>query len=55
MRIAWPVASLGYRLQKTASLSGAWSDAGVTVTVEGNERAVYAPTTAGAQFFRLVK
>jgi hypothetical protein len=55
MRIAWPVASLGYRLQKTASLSGAWSDAGLTVTVEGNERAVYAPTTAGAQFFRLVK
>ena len=55
LRIAWPVASFGYRLQTSASLTGAWSDAGLTVTVEGNERAVYAPTTAGAQFFRLVK
>jgi hypothetical protein len=55
LRIAWPVASLGYRLQKSASLTGAWSDAGLTVTVEGNEQAVYAPTVASAQFFRLVK
>jgi hypothetical protein len=55
LRIAWPVASFGYRLLTSASLTGAWSDAGLVVTVEGNERAAYAPVAAGAQFFRLVK
>jgi hypothetical protein len=55
LRIAWPVASFGYRLQTAASPTGAWSDAGLVVTVEGIERAAYAPVTARAQFFRLVK
>jgi hypothetical protein len=36
-------------------LGGPWSDAGWVVSVEGNERAAYAPVTASAQFFRLVK
>jgi hypothetical protein len=55
LRIAWPVATFGYRLQTSASVPGAWSDAGLTVAVEGNERAAYAPVAASAQFFRLVK
>jgi hypothetical protein len=55
LRIAWPVATFGYRLQTSASLTGAWSDAGLIVSVEGNERAAYAPVVASAQFFRLVK
>jgi hypothetical protein len=55
LRIAWPVASFGYRLQTAASPTGAWSDAGLTVTVEGTERAAYAPVAARAQFFRLVR
>jgi hypothetical protein len=55
LRIAWPVASFGYRLQTSASVPGAWSDAGLTVAVEGNERAAYAPVAASARFFRLVK
>ena len=55
LRIAWPVASFGYRLQTSASVPGAWSDAGLTVAVEGNERAAYAPVAPSAQFFRLVK
>jgi hypothetical protein len=55
LRIAWPVETFGYRLQTSASLTGAWSDAALTVAVEGNERAAYAPVAASAQFFRLVK
>jgi hypothetical protein len=55
LRIAWPVASFGYRLQTSASVPGAWSDAGLTVAVEGNERAAYAPVAPSARFFRLVK
>ena len=55
LRIAWPVANFGYRLQTSASPTGAWSDAGLAVTVEGSERAAYAPVAARAQFFRLVK
>jgi Concanavalin A-like lectin/glucanases superfamily len=55
LRIAWPAASFGYRLQKLANLGGTWSDAGLTVTVEGNERAAYAPVVGSVQFFRLVK
>jgi hypothetical protein len=55
LRISWPVASFGYRLQTSASLTGVWSDAGLTVTVEGNDRVAYAPVSARAQFFRLVK
>jgi hypothetical protein len=55
LRISWPIETFGYRLQTSASLTGPWSDAGLVVTVEGNERAAYAPVAAGAQFFRLVK
>jgi hypothetical protein len=55
LRLAWPVANYGYRLQQSGSLGGPWSDAGLVVGVEGSERAAYVPVTAGAQFFRLVK
>jgi hypothetical protein len=55
MRISWPVSTYGYALQTSASLAGSWSDAGLPVGVEGNERVAYAPVSASAQFFRLVK
>jgi hypothetical protein len=55
LRIAWPVTTYGYSLQKSASLISGWSDAGLTVTVEGNERVAYASVSARAQFFRLVQ
>ncbi|MCX6927712.1 MAG: LamG domain-containing protein [Verrucomicrobia bacterium] len=55
LRIAWPVESFGYRLLTAASPTGPWSDAGLTVAVEGNERAAYAPVASSARFFRLVK
>jgi Concanavalin A-like lectin/glucanases superfamily len=55
LRLSWPAASLGYRLQKTSSLAGTWNDAGLTVAVEGIEDAVYPPLSANGQFFRLVK
>ena len=55
LRIAWPIASYGYRLQTSASLSGPWSDAGLVVAVEGSESAAYTPVSSSARFFRLVK
>jgi hypothetical protein len=55
LHLAWPIANYGYKLQQSGSLSGPWSDAGLIVAVEGNERAAYAPVAASAQFFRLVK
>jgi hypothetical protein len=55
LRIAWPIASYGYRLQTSASLSGPWSDAGLVVAVEGSESAAYTPVSSSASFFRLVK
>jgi len=55
LRLAWPIANYGYKLQQSASLRGGWTDSGLPVAVEGNERAAYAPATGSAQFFRLVK
>jgi hypothetical protein len=55
LRLAWPAASTGFKLQKTTGLPNAWSDSGLTVTVEGSENAAYATLTGTAQFFRLVK
>jgi hypothetical protein len=55
LRISWPANSYGNSLQKTSSLVSGWSDAGLTLTVEGNERVASVLASARAQFFRLVK
>jgi hypothetical protein len=55
LRISWPLPSYGYKLQKSASLTGGWTDAALNLAVEGNDRVAYAPIAASVQFYRLVK
>ena len=55
LRLAWPLGSYGFSLQKSPGVLGGWSDAGLSVVVEGNENAAYAPISETAQYFRLVK
>ena len=56
LRVAWPTSFVGYTLQQSSSPTTGWAATGLTVTVEGNENAVYAPTTTtGSQYFRLIK
>jgi hypothetical protein len=55
LRISWPTDSFGHQLQTSPSPTGAWTNAALTVAVEGTERAAYAPVAASAQFFRLAK
>jgi hypothetical protein len=55
VRLAWPTTFTGYSIVKSSSLSGGWTAAGLTVTVEGSENAAYAPTAGVPQYFRLKK
>ena len=44
-----------YTLQKSATLPSGWGAAGLTVVTEGSESVAYAPASASAQFYRLMK
>ena len=55
LRLSWPLGSYGFSLQTSSSLRGGWADAGLSVAVEGNENATYAPVSGSARYFRLVK
>ena len=55
VRISWPTSFAGYSVQQSSTVSGGWAVSSLTVTVEGSENVVYAPTTTGTQFFQLKK
>ncbi|MGC3959764.1 MAG: LamG domain-containing protein [Verrucomicrobiota bacterium] len=55
VRLSWPTTAVGFSLQKSVSVNGGWTDAGLTSSVEGSENAAYTSTTNNAQFYRLVK
>jgi hypothetical protein len=55
LRLAWPLGSYGFFLQKSSDVRGGWTDAGLSVAVEGNENAAYSPISESAQVFRRVR
>ncbi len=55
VRLAWPTSALGWMLETSTSLlPGSWTDSTATITVEGEENAVYEPIS-GKRFYRLYK
>jgi hypothetical protein len=54
VRLSWPTAANGYTLQSSGSVNGGYTNAGLTVTVEGDDNVSYAPRSESAQFFRLI-
>jgi sugar lactone lactonase YvrE len=55
MRISWPTWAIGYALQRSTSVTGGYSNPGLTVTTEGSENAAYDTVGTGARFYRLIK
>jgi hypothetical protein len=55
VRISWPTAYAGYTLQSEPSLSGPWSNAGLTVNVVGSEFVAFDTIGALPKFYRLFK
>ncbi len=55
VRLSWPASATGFSLQSTTTLPVGWADAGLAVSVEGSENAVYAPLSGAEKFYRLVK
>ncbi|GEM_PF-3312498 len=53
VRIAWPSACIGYTLERHSAPQAGWSDAGLTVKVEGAENAAYERPDGDTQFYRL--
>lgn len=55
VRLSWPVAAAGFRLQETGSIPGGWMNSGVAVTVEGSLNVARPVIGAGARFYRLTQ
>jgi hypothetical protein len=54
VRLSWPSDAAGFNVERTSSLPGGWTAAGLTVTVEGDENVAY-DSISGARYYRLVK
>jgi subtilisin-like proprotein convertase family protein len=55
VRLSWPTAYIGYTLQSSPSLFGPWTNAGLAVTVVGNEFVAYDNIGSGPKYYRLFK
>jgi hypothetical protein len=55
VRLSWSTAYPGYTLQSKTSLFGTWADAGLTVTVIGNEYVAFDTIGSAPKFYRLFK
>jgi hypothetical protein len=56
MRILWPAAATGFKLQSAATLPGTWTDSSHPVVVENDMNVVTVPTTnAALRFYRLIQ
>ncbi|MEI8290630.1 MAG: hypothetical protein WCH99_14270 [Verrucomicrobiota bacterium] len=55
IRISWPAVATGYTLQRSSTVTGGYTSAGLPVTIEGSENAVYDSTGTAAKFYRLIK
>lgn len=54
-RLSWPASALGFGLESSATLSGAWSPVSGTPQVAGVQLTLTVPTTGTANFYRLKK
>ena len=50
VRISWPALATGYALQRSIAVNTGYASPGLTVTVEGSERAAYDTRAASARF-----
>jgi hypothetical protein len=55
VRLSWPLAAEGWTLESSTDLDGAYSDAGLTVSVEDDENAAYDQILSAKQFYRLAQ
>ena len=55
VRLSWSTAYPGYTLQTKSGLFGAWANAGLPVTVVGNEYVVFDTIGAGPKYYRLIQ
>lgn len=53
VRLSWPSAIVGWTLQSSAEPGGAYSDAGLEVTVKGDENSAYDTLISARHFYRL--
>ena len=55
VRLSWSTAYPGYTLQSRTGLFGAWANAGLPVTVVGNEYVVFDAIAVAPKYYRLFK
>lgn len=55
LRLSWPAALAGYRLQAADTLNGGWSAVPVPVVIQGDQDTVTLSATGQTRFFRLSK
>ena len=55
VRISWPTAYLGYTLQSKIGLFGPWANAGLPVTIVGNEYVAFDTIGPAPKYYRLIK
>jgi hypothetical protein len=55
VRLSWPTAYPGYTLQSEPGLFGVWANAGLSVTVAGNEFVAFDTIGPGPKYYRLLK
>jgi hypothetical protein len=55
VRLSWSTAYPGYTPQTKPGLFGTWANAGLTVTVVGNEFVAFDSRGAGPKYYRLIK
>lgn len=56
IRLSWPVAATGYKLQTLNTIGGTWADSALPSTVVGTENVITDSTSAATtRFYRLIK
>lgn len=55
LRLSWPASAVGFGLESSATLSGAWLPVSGTPQVAGDQLTLTVPTTGTANFYRLKK